>query len=121
MRGIIFGEMLDCVSPGAAPDSSITAILNALDGFDGPIAIGLRSGHVSRQNVTLTFGVEAELTLGDEAHLTSSRTGGDQVTASPRHIHLIGICGTAMASLAGLLAVAGPSASPAPTRPPIRP
>ena len=29
--------------------------------FDGPIAIGLRSGHVSHENVTLTFGVEAEL------------------------------------------------------------
>jgi len=29
------------------------------------------------------------------------------VTASPRHIHLIGICGTAMASLAGLLQLRG--------------
>jgi len=29
----------------------------------------LRSGHVSRQNVTLTFGVEAELQAGDEAQL----------------------------------------------------
>jgi UDP-N-acetylmuramate: L-alanyl-gamma-D-glutamyl-meso-diaminopimelate ligase len=29
------------------------------------------------------------------------------VTASPRHIHLIGICGTAMASLAGLLQLQG--------------
>jgi len=60
-RGIVFGEMLDCTSPGAAPDLLENTILSALDGFDGPIAIGLRSGHVSRQNVTLTFGVEAEL------------------------------------------------------------
>src|SRR4029077_4363767 len=29
------------------------------------------------------------------------------MTASPRHIHLIGICGTAMASLAGLLQLQG--------------
>jgi muramoyltetrapeptide carboxypeptidase len=36
-------------------------ILRVLEDFDGPIAIGLRSGHVSRRNVTLTFGVEAEL------------------------------------------------------------
>ena len=36
-------------------------ILNALDDFEGPIAIGLRSGHVSRANVTLTLGVAAEL------------------------------------------------------------
>jgi muramoyltetrapeptide carboxypeptidase len=68
--GIIFGEMLDCVSAGAAPDLLDRAILNALDGLDIPIAIGLRSGHVSRQNVTLTFGVAAELTLTDEPTLT---------------------------------------------------
>jgi muramoyltetrapeptide carboxypeptidase len=43
--------------------------LGALDGLDIPIAIGLRSGHVSRQNVTLTFGVEAELVLADEPTL----------------------------------------------------
>ena len=82
--GIIFGEMLDCLPAGigapadrsssagnvAAPDLLDRAILNALDGLDIPIAIGLRSGHVSRQNVTLTFGVAAELTLADEPTLS---------------------------------------------------
>jgi muramoyltetrapeptide carboxypeptidase len=72
VTGIIFGEMLDCVSPGAAPNLLDEAILNALDGFEGPIAIGLRSGHVSRQNVTLTFGVEAELKAENEARLEIS-------------------------------------------------
>ncbi len=67
--GIVFGEMLDCASPGAAPDLLEQAILSALSSFEGPIVIGLRSGHVSRQNVTLTFGVEAELTVGDTARL----------------------------------------------------
>jgi muramoyltetrapeptide carboxypeptidase len=70
VSGIIFGEMVDCVSPGAAPDLLDRAILNALDGLDIPIAIGLRSGHVSRQNVTLTFGVAAELALTREPTLT---------------------------------------------------
>ncbi len=69
VRGIVFGEMLDCISPGAEPELVEEAILSALAGFEGPIAIGLRSGHVSRQNVTLTFGVEAELTVGDETRL----------------------------------------------------
>jgi muramoyltetrapeptide carboxypeptidase len=69
VRGIILGEMLDCVSPGAAPELLAEAILNALDGIDVPIAIGLRSGHVSRQNVTLRFGVEAELVAGEETRL----------------------------------------------------
>lgn len=61
VSGIIFGEMLNCASPGASPDLLDDAILSALDGFSGPIAIGLRSGHVSHHHVTLTFGIEAEL------------------------------------------------------------
>ena len=44
-------------------------ILRAFEDFKGPIAIGLRSGHVSRSNVTLTFGVEAELLVQKEAQL----------------------------------------------------
>ena len=69
VRGIIFGEMLDCASPGAPENLLQDAILSALDGIDVPIAFGLRSGHVSRQNVTLVFGVEAELEAGDEPRL----------------------------------------------------
>ncbi len=69
VRGIVFGEMMDCASSGAASDLLDQAILNALDGFEGPIAMGLRSGHVSQRNVTLTFGVEAELRVGEETRL----------------------------------------------------
>lgn len=69
VTGIVFGEMLNCVSPGAPPELLDQAILSALHGLDIPIAIGLRSGHVSRQNVTLTFGVEAELSAGKETTL----------------------------------------------------
>jgi muramoyltetrapeptide carboxypeptidase len=68
--GIVFGEMLDCNSPGAQADLVDRAILSALDGLNIPIATGLRSGHVSRQNVTLTFGVEAELKLSNEPTLS---------------------------------------------------
>ena len=60
VSGIIFGEMIDC---GGKDDLLDEVILRVLDWFDGPIAIGLRSGHVSRQNVTLAFGIEAELDL----------------------------------------------------------
>jgi muramoyltetrapeptide carboxypeptidase len=69
VRGIVFGEMLDCVSPGAPAELLDEVILRAFEDFAGPIAIGLRSGHVSRQNVTLTLGVEAELTVQEEARL----------------------------------------------------
>jgi len=69
VTAIVFGEMLDCASPGETPELLENAILSALEGFPGPIAIGLRSGHVSRQNVTLTFGVEAELATEGEPRL----------------------------------------------------
>lgn len=63
VSGIVFGEMLDCASPGAPADLIERVILNVLDWFPGPIAYGLRSGHVSRSNVTLPFGVDAELVM----------------------------------------------------------
>jgi muramoyltetrapeptide carboxypeptidase len=58
--------MLECISPGTGLELLEQVILRVLDWFDGPIAIGLRSGHVSRSNVTLPFGIEAELILEDE-------------------------------------------------------
>jgi muramoyltetrapeptide carboxypeptidase len=69
VRGIVFGEMLDCVSPGASPQLLEEVLLRFFEDFEGPIAIGLRSGHVSHGNVTLTLGVEAELTITDVAEL----------------------------------------------------
>ena len=64
VSGIVFGEMLDCTSPGARPELLEEAILHALGDFPGPVAIGLRSGHVSRANITVPFGVEAVLEAG---------------------------------------------------------
>jgi muramoyltetrapeptide carboxypeptidase len=69
VRGIVFGEMIDCVSPGAPAELLEQTIMHVFRDFNVPIAIGLRSGHVSRQNVTLTFGVRAELELGKEPQL----------------------------------------------------
>jgi muramoyltetrapeptide carboxypeptidase len=69
VKGVIFGEMLDCAAPGAPPELLDEVILRAFEEFQGPIAIGLRSGHVSGSNVTLTFGVEAELHATNQADL----------------------------------------------------
>ena len=70
VSGFIFGEMLNCVAPGQKLEALDEVILRVLDGLNGPIAIGLRSGHVSRCNVTLAFGVRAELDLIREPRLT---------------------------------------------------
>jgi muramoyltetrapeptide carboxypeptidase len=67
--GIVFGEMLDCVSHPGDFATLEAVILRVLDWFEGPIAIGLRSGHVSRSNVTLAFGIEAELDLSSAPSL----------------------------------------------------
>ena len=64
VSGIVFGEMLDCAAP---PGLLEQAILHALGDFAGPIAMGLRSGHVSRANLTLPLGVQASLTVDKNA------------------------------------------------------
>jgi muramoyltetrapeptide carboxypeptidase len=61
--------MLECASAATSPDLLDQVILRVLDWFDGPIATGLRSGHVSRGNVTLPMGIRAELVLEDEPRL----------------------------------------------------
>jgi muramoyltetrapeptide carboxypeptidase len=81
-RGFIFGEMLECGSRGADPDLLQQVILRLLEPFNVPIALGLRSGHVSGGNVTLPLGIEAELLLeGDQPllHLL------ERAVTVPRH------------------------------------
>ena len=63
VRGIVFGPMLDCVQPGADAGMLDSVILRALRDFSGPIAIGLRSGHVRESNLTVPIGVASELNL----------------------------------------------------------
>jgi muramoyltetrapeptide carboxypeptidase len=63
VRGFIFGEMPGCESPDADPRLLDHVILDVLRDFDVPVAVGLRSGHVSAGNVTLPLGIEAELIL----------------------------------------------------------
>jgi muramoyltetrapeptide carboxypeptidase len=66
VTGIIFGEMLDCVSHAADARLLEDVILRVFNDLNIPIAIGLRSGHVSHANVTLPLGIQAELNLKGE-------------------------------------------------------
>ena len=59
--GIVFGEMVNCIQSPDQPYTLEDVILRAVGELGVPIAFGLRSGHVSRQNVTLPFGVRARL------------------------------------------------------------
>jgi muramoyltetrapeptide carboxypeptidase len=61
VRGMVFGEMLDCVQPGNQAYTLQEVIIRIVGDLKIPVAYGLRSGHVSRSNITLPIGVRARL------------------------------------------------------------
>jgi muramoyltetrapeptide carboxypeptidase len=63
-RGIVFGNMRQCAAI-ADDDYLERAILHSLRDFDGPIAIGLPSGHVDGSNITLPLGVAVKLDMAE--------------------------------------------------------
>jgi muramoyltetrapeptide carboxypeptidase len=65
VRGIVFGEMLDCVQPGNQPFTLQDVIMRIVGDLGIPVAYGVRSGHVSRSNITLPIGVAARLEVSD--------------------------------------------------------
>lgn len=67
VTGIVLGDMRQCVDP---EDDALlqAAILHALRDFAGPIAIGLRCGHVHGANISLPLGVRVNLDLSDPAN-----------------------------------------------------
>ncbi len=67
VRGIVFGDMNQCVA-SEEQEFLERAILHGLRGFEGPVAIGLRCGHVSTSNITLPLGVRVRLDFTDAAH-----------------------------------------------------
>lgn len=63
VRGIIFGEMLDCeqtANQGYTLQEVVTRIVGDLG---VPVVFGVTSGHVTSGNITLPFGVQAKLTV----------------------------------------------------------
>jgi Uncharacterized proteins, homologs of microcin C7 resistance protein MccF len=63
VRGIVFGEMLDCVQ---APNQDYTlsqVVMRIVEDLGVPVAYGVKSGHVNSGNITLPFGVQAKLSV----------------------------------------------------------
>jgi muramoyltetrapeptide carboxypeptidase len=67
--GIIFGEMMDCQQSPSQDYTLEEVVLRVIGDLGIPVAFGLRSGHVSRANITLPFGVRARLEVGNNARL----------------------------------------------------
>ena len=61
VRGIVFGEMRGCVQSPKQGYTLEEVVLRVVEDLKIPVAYGLRSGHVSRGNITLPIGVRAEL------------------------------------------------------------
>src|SRR5207245_11051101 len=67
VRGIIFGEMVDCTQHKDQGYTLQEVILRVVGSLGVPVAFGLRSGHVSRKNITLPIGVKADLQVSGDA------------------------------------------------------
>ena len=64
VRGFIFGEMLDCVQDPNQRFTLEEVVMRIIGYRKVPVAYGVRSGHVSRANITLPLGVSALLNVG---------------------------------------------------------
>ena len=69
VRGIIFGEMLECRQSADQPYTLQEVVTRVVRDLGVPVAYGLRSGHVTRANITLPLGVRAKLTVDEAARL----------------------------------------------------
>jgi muramoyltetrapeptide carboxypeptidase len=69
VQGIIFGEMLDCVQAPNQGYSLQEVVMRIVGDLGVPVAYGLGSGHVLKQNVTLPLGVMASLNVA-ESHVS---------------------------------------------------
>jgi len=65
VRGIVFGEMLDCAAPPDAGFSLEDVVMRVVCDLNVPVAYGVKSGHVSRGNINLPMGVRVHLRASD--------------------------------------------------------
>ncbi len=63
VRGIIFGEMLDCVQTANQGYTLQEVVTRIVSDLGVPVVFGVKSGHVTSGNITLPIGVQAKLTV----------------------------------------------------------
>ena len=117
VAGIVLGDFPECES--AAGGESIKAIaLRILEPLGIPVVWGAPVGHTARAMLTIPLGVRARLLANDAGMFRNSGTGRYRVSAvllgiyemslgnsrkAVNHVHLLGIAGSAMAPVAGML------------------
>jgi muramoyltetrapeptide carboxypeptidase len=65
VKGVVFGEMLECMQTKEQGYTLQEVVLRIVGSLGIPIAYGLRSGHVTRKNITLPIGVRAALNVNE--------------------------------------------------------
>jgi muramoyltetrapeptide carboxypeptidase len=63
VRGILFGEMLDCAQTANQGYTLQEIVLRVVGNLGVPVAYGVRSGHVTSRNLTLPIGVPTAITV----------------------------------------------------------
>jgi muramoyltetrapeptide carboxypeptidase len=63
VRGVVFGEMMNCIQNANQGYTLQEVLLDLLGEFTFPILYGFPTGHTSRPNVMVPFGVRARLAL----------------------------------------------------------
>ena len=96
---VVIGELPRCDEPSGRADRRARSIADLFADFPGPVLIGFPSGHTTGPAMTLPFGVDCRV-VGRRAAAARHRGGG---RCHETRVHLIGICGTAMATLAAML------------------
>ena len=69
VRGIIFGEMLDCAPPPGQKYTLEEIVMRIVGDLKVPVVYGLPSGHVAGQNITLPVGIDVRLEADDSGVL----------------------------------------------------
>lgn len=64
VNGVVFGEMLNCVQHANQGYTLEEVVMDVLADYPFPVLYGFSTGHTSRPNVTVPFGVRASLSLG---------------------------------------------------------
>ena len=72
VRGILFGEMLDCFHPSRQDYTLQEVVVRLLAEFQIPIAYGFSSGHVASNNNIIPIGIHANIDVLDEVTIMTS-------------------------------------------------
>lgn len=86
VKGIVFGEMLDCVQTKGQGYALEEVVLRVVGDLGVPVAYGLRSGHVSRRNITLPLGVRTALSVSSTGVSLKILEAATKAAAAPRDL-----------------------------------